>query len=123
LTASFENRNDSSEHYDRWLDGYLDGIAARYVPQPVEVARVLICSSRENRGAFLDPLLGWSGFFSGQIEVAPLEGDHFTVFRSAGLAAMAERIGGSLAQSANSPPVRSEVACQLAKNSAPASVV
>jgi amino acid adenylation domain-containing protein len=95
--ATLANRNASIEHYDRWLDGYLDSMAARYVPQPLEVARVLICSSRENRGWFLDPQLGWGGMFTGDVEVAALEGDHFTVFRSTGLALMAERIAAALA--------------------------
>ncbi|NJM34106.1 MAG: hypothetical protein HC850_04645 [Rhodomicrobium sp.] len=95
--VTFENRNQSIEHYDRWLDAYLDGAAARYVPQPIDVAQVLICSSRENRGWFLDPELGWGGMFTGEVTVAALDGDHFTVFRSTGLAQMAERIAAVLA--------------------------
>jgi amino acid adenylation domain-containing protein len=99
LVATFANRNESIEHYDRWLDGYLDSVAARYLPQPLEVGRALICSSRENRGWCLDPQLGWDGMFKGEVDVAALEGDHFTVFRSTGLARMAEKIAASLAAS------------------------
>ena len=94
--AGFENRHLSTEHYDRWLDTYLDEVAARYVPQPVDVANVLICNSRENRGWFLDPQMGWRGLFA-TVETAALEGDHFTVFQSQGLAAMAEKIATALA--------------------------
>jgi amino acid adenylation domain-containing protein len=101
--ATFANRNTSIEHYDRWLDGYLDSMAARYVPQPLEVPRVLICSSRENRGWFLDPQLGWGGMFTGDVEVAALEGDHFTVFRSTGLALMAESIAAALVRPTTKP--------------------
>jgi thioesterase domain-containing protein len=96
VPASFENRHLSSEHYDRWLDSYLDEMAARYVPQRVEVGDVLICSSSENRGWFLDPQMGWSGMFAGAVETAPLQGDHFTVFQSQGLAAMASKIAAAL---------------------------
>ena len=96
VVATLDNRNDSVEHYDRWLDAYLEDVTARYVPQPVDVANVLICSSRENRGWFLDPYLGWRGMFAGRVEVAPLEGDHFTVFRSSGLTMMADKIAASL---------------------------
>jgi thioesterase domain-containing protein len=100
VPASFENRHLSSEHYDRWLDSYLDEMAARYVPQRVEIGNVLICSSSENRGWFLDPQMGWSGLFIGTVEMAPLQGDHFTVFQSQGLAAMAEKITVALSTSA-----------------------
>ncbi len=93
---SFENRHQSTQAYDRWLDLYLDGVAARYVPQAVDVAKVLIFSSRENRGWFLDPLLGWGGIFAGSIQTVPLEGDHFTVFQSRGLTLMSEAIAAAL---------------------------
>jgi amino acid adenylation domain-containing protein len=97
VPASFDNRHLSSEHYDRWLDSYLDEMAARYVPRPVEVASVLICSSSENRGWFLDRYLGWSGLFgAAAMETVALEGDHFSVFQNQGLAAMAEKIAASL---------------------------
>jgi thioesterase domain-containing protein len=101
--ATFENRNLSGEHYDHWLDGYLDQAAARYSPRPYDGRITLLCSSREPRGWFLDPLLGWSQFAPAGIDTATLDGDHFTVFQGNGLKQMAKSITRSLSEQSASP--------------------
>jgi hypothetical protein len=95
--ATFENRSLSGEHYDHWLDGYLDQAASRYAPRPYAGRITLLCSSREPRGWFIDPLLGWSRFASAGIDKAVLEGDHFTVFQGDGLRQMAKSITTAIA--------------------------
>ncbi len=93
----FEDRHSTNEHYDRWLDGYLDEAAARYVPRACNRKIALLCSSREPRGWFLDPLLGWGPFVPAGIDAAVLDGDHFTVFQGNGLEQMAKTITAALA--------------------------
>ncbi len=102
LPATFENRHSSAEHYDRWLDAYLDEAAARYTPRARGESVVLFCSAREPRGWFLDPLLGWGPFVPAGIDAAVLDGDHFTVFQGHGLVQMAKTITSTLAASRTS---------------------
>ncbi|MBC7982776.1 MAG: amino acid adenylation domain-containing protein [Candidatus Obscuribacterales bacterium] len=97
----FEDRHLSSEHYDRWLATYLEEMSSRYVPKPYDGKVILLCSSQEPRGWFLDPLMGWRPFVSQAIEVVVLEGDHFTMFQGKGLYQMAETIGASLSRPAS----------------------
>lgn len=101
--ATFENRHLSAEHYDHWLDGYLDEASARYTPRACERGVVLFCSAREPRGWFLDPLLGWGPFVPAGTDAAVLDGDHFTVFQGHGLEQMAKTITSAL----GAPPVSS----------------
>jgi thioesterase domain-containing protein len=95
--ATFEDRHSSGERYDRWLDGYLDEAAARYTPRIYDGKVDLLCSSREPRGWFLDPLFGWGAFVPAGIDAAVLDGDHFTVFQGNGLEQMAKTIDAALA--------------------------
>jgi thioesterase domain-containing protein len=87
----------SGEHYDRWLDAYLDEAASRYVPRPCTGKVLLLRSSREPRGWLLDPLLGWRSFVPDGIEAAVVDGDHFTALQGSGLEQMAKIIKSSLA--------------------------
>jgi amino acid adenylation domain-containing protein len=96
--ATFDNRHLSAEHYDHWLDGYLDEASARYAPRACGGGVVLFCSAREPRGWFLDPLLGWGPFVPAGIAAAVLDGDHFTVFQGHGLEQMAQTITAALAE-------------------------
>ncbi len=98
---TFENRHSSSEHYDRWLDGYLDRAAAGYAPRTYREKIVLLCSSQEPRGWGLDPLLGWGPFVPAGIDRAVLDGDHFTVFQGSGLKQMAATVALALKSAAN----------------------
>jgi thioesterase domain-containing protein/acyl carrier protein len=95
--ATFESRHLSGEQYDHWLDSYLDEASSRYAPIPCKEKVLLLCSSREPRGWFLDPLLGWGPFIPAGVEAAVLDGDHFTVFQGNGLAQMAKTIKSAMA--------------------------
>jgi thioesterase domain-containing protein/acyl carrier protein len=97
LARKFAERHQSSEHYDRWLAGYLDVAAERYTLRPYAGKVQLLVSSREPSGWFLDPLKGWQQFVSGGIETTELEGDHFTVFRGVGLQQLATALSAALA--------------------------
>jgi len=48
-------------------------------------------------GRFLDPQLGWGDFAAGGIEIHPLPGDHFSMFRDPGVTTMARIVDGILA--------------------------
>lgn len=92
VPVSFLTRELSAENYDQWLLGYLEEIAESYEPGPYPGKVTLLCSTREPRGLFLDPQMGWGGFALAGVEVAVIDGDHFTVFRGAGLEQMAAQI-------------------------------
>jgi thioesterase domain-containing protein len=79
------------------LAGYLDEAAARYSPRTHTGKIVLLSSSQEPHGWFLDPLLGWGPFVPAGIDRAVLDGDHFTVFQGSGLKQMATIIAAALA--------------------------
>jgi len=89
LEKLFNERHLSGERYDRWLADYLEAICGRYVPQPCREQIVLLRSSQEPSGWFLDPLMGWAPYAHGGIQARILDGDHFTVFRGAGLRQLA----------------------------------
>lgn len=92
VRVSFEQRGQSAENYDQWLLGYLDDLANSYEPGLYSGKISLLCSSREPKGMFLDPRMGWSPFASGGVDVAVIAGDHFTVFNGQGLEEMAAHI-------------------------------
>ena len=89
--VDFQNRNISVENYDQWLLGYLDNVALNYAPKPYPGKLLLLCSATEPRGLFLDPKMGW-GSFASAIDIAIIDGDHFTMFEGKGLQQMAEYI-------------------------------
>ena len=95
--VDFENRESSAENYDRWLLGYLEDAAQRYEPGLYRGTITLLCSAREPKGLFLDPQMGWGVFALGGIDVAVIEGDHFTIFKGRGLEQMAARISEAIA--------------------------
>lgn len=92
----FEDRNINVENYDQWLLGYLDNVALRYTPKPYAGKLTLLCSATEPRGLFLDPKMGW-GSFASTIDIAIIDGDHFTMFQGKGLQQMAEHIATAVA--------------------------
>ena len=95
--VDFKNRESSAENYDRWLLGYLEEAAQRYEPGLYRGKITLLCSAREPKGLFLDPQMGWGAFALGGVEVAIIEGDHFTIFKGHGLEQMAARISETIA--------------------------
>jgi thioesterase domain-containing protein len=82
----------SAENYDQWLLGYLDEVAQGYEPKLYQGKITLLCSTREPRGLFLDPQMGWGAFTLGGVDVAVIDGDHFTMFKGRGLEQMAAHI-------------------------------
>jgi thioesterase domain-containing protein/acyl carrier protein len=94
--VSFETRASSAENYDQWLLGYLEEVAQGYEPRPYPGKITLLCSTQEPKGLFLDPQMGWGAFALGGVDVAVIDGDHFTVFKGEGLEQMAAHIGRAM---------------------------
>jgi thioesterase domain-containing protein len=90
--VAFETRALSAEDYDQWLLGYVEGAAQKYEPRMFPGKLTLLCSAREPRGWFLDPEMGWGAFAAKGVEVAVIDGDHFTMFKGQGLEQMASQI-------------------------------
>lgn len=97
--TAFETRELSAENYDQWLLGYLEEAAQGYEPRLYPGKITLLCSTQEPRGLFLDPQMGWGAFASGGVDVAVIDGDHFTVFKGQGLEQMATHISSDLCRS------------------------
>jgi thioesterase domain-containing protein len=94
--VAFETRESSAENYDQWLLGYLEESAQSYEPKSYPGKITLLCSTREPKGLFLDPQMGWGAFASGGVDVAVIDGDHFTVFKGEGLEQMATHIARAM---------------------------
>jgi thioesterase domain-containing protein len=92
--VAFETRESSAENYDQWLLGYLEETAQGYEPKSYPGKITLLCSVREPKGLFLDPQMGWGAFALDGVDVAVIEGDHFTMFKGQGLEQMATHILG-----------------------------
>jgi amino acid adenylation domain-containing protein len=92
---TFETRNASAENYDQWLLGYLDHAEQNYNPEPYAGRVLLLCSSREPKGMFLDPKMGWAALALGGVDVAIIDGDHFTMLQGEGLEQMAQHIAAA----------------------------
>ncbi len=90
--VEFEARDVSAENYDQWLLGYLEDTEQRYEPKIYPGKIMLLCSAEEPHGLFLDPQMGWGPFASGGVDVAVIDGDHFTMFKGQGLEQMAAHI-------------------------------
>jgi len=95
--VGFETRESSAENYDRWLLGYLEEAAQGYEPTSYRGKITLLCSAREPKGLFLDPRMGWGAFALGGVDVAVIEGDHFTIFKGRGLEQMAAHLSEAMA--------------------------
>ena len=94
--VTFETRDVSAENYDQWLLGYLEDAERCYQPKPYSGKIILLRSALEPHGIFLDRLMGWSAFATGGVELAVIDGDHFTIFQGRGLEQMAKHIAGVL---------------------------
>jgi non-ribosomal peptide synthetase component F/thioesterase domain-containing protein/acyl carrier protein len=77
------------EQYDKWLLEYLKSTTARYEPQPYPGRITLLRSTQEPTGWMFDPLAGW-GRYAHSVELAMVQGNHFTMFQDPGAAQMAE---------------------------------
>jgi len=90
--VTFETRSASAENYDQWLLGYLDDLAQTYNSGPYQGRVTLLCSAREPKGKFLDPKMGWGALALEGVDVAVIDGDHFTMLQGEGLEQMALHI-------------------------------
>jgi thioesterase domain-containing protein/acyl carrier protein len=85
------------EEYDKWLLEYLKSTTSRYEPQPYSGRITLFRSTREPTGWMFDALAGWSRYAQGGVELAMVEGNHFTMFQDPGASQMAERMAPLIA--------------------------
>ena len=85
------------EQYDRWLLEYLQSTTNRYEPKPYSGRVTVLRSTHEPTGWMFDPLAGWGQFVHGGIELALVEGNHFTMFQDPGATQMAERMAPLIA--------------------------
>jgi thioesterase domain-containing protein len=90
--VTFATRELSAENYDQWLLGYLEETAQAYEPKMYPGKITLLCSTQEPKGLFLDRRMGWSAFALKGVDVAIIDGDHFTVFNGRGLEQMATHV-------------------------------
>ena len=95
----FEARELSAENYDQWLLGYLEETERHYEPKIYLGKITLLCSAQEPHGWFLDPQMGWGNFAAEGVDVAVIDGDHFTMFKGQGLEQMATYISKVLGRS------------------------
>ncbi len=81
-----------AENYDKWLLKYLEEAAQDYQPRLYSGKILLLSSAQEPKGIFLDPKMGWGDFALAGVDLAVIDGDHFTMFKGQGLAQMATHI-------------------------------
>ncbi len=94
--AANDAGEQEDERYDQWLLGYLEESVGAYIPGVFTGNITLICSSREPRGLFLDRRMGWGKLCSGTVDVAIVEGDHFTMFQDPGVTQIARHLVGKM---------------------------
>ena len=80
------------EQYDKWLLDYLQSTTNRYHPKHYAGRITLFRSTQEPTGWMFDPLAGWGRYAQGGVELAMVEGNHFTLFQDPGAGQMAERM-------------------------------
>jgi len=93
---SAERDHATLETYDQWLLGYLQGITAKYEPRRFPVRIALLRSREEPTGWFFRPDAGWASVTTEPIELAFVDGDHFTMFKSPGVEEMGRCIARSI---------------------------
>ncbi len=85
------------ESYDKWLLDYLQSTTNRYTPKHYAGRITLFRSKQEPTGWMFDPLAGWGPYAGGGVELAMVEGNHFTMFQDPGAAQMAARMAPLIA--------------------------
>lgn len=91
------NEKFTQEEYDQWLLSYLDKLSNAYKPKIYSGKITLLRSAEEPHGLFLDPKMGWEKFALAGVDVAVIDGDHFTIFKDRGLKQMATHIASEMA--------------------------
>ena len=92
LSPAAEGPNVGPELYDKWLLEYLQATTNRYEPRNYSGRVTILRSTQEPTGWFFDPLAGWGRFAQGGIELAMVEGNHFTMFQDPGASQMAHQM-------------------------------
>ncbi|MFL6604094.1 MAG: non-ribosomal peptide synthetase [Steroidobacteraceae bacterium] len=85
------------EEYDKWLLEYLQAATKRYEPKSYSGRITLLRSTQEPTGWMFDPLAGWGPYAQGGVELAMVQGNHFTMFQDPGASQMAERMAPFIA--------------------------
>ena len=85
------------EEYDKWLLEYLKAATNRYEPKPYSGHITLFRSTQEPTGWMFDPLAGWGRYAQGGIQLAMVQGNHFTMFQDPGASQMAEAMAPLIA--------------------------
>jgi non-ribosomal peptide synthetase component F/thioesterase domain-containing protein/acyl carrier protein len=85
------------EQHDKWLLEYLKSTTSRYEPKPYSGRITLFRSTQEPTGWMFDPLAGWGGYAQGGVQLAMVEGNHFTMFQDPGAGQMAESMAPLIA--------------------------
>jgi amino acid adenylation domain-containing protein len=80
----------TDETYDRKLLAHLEKAFKRYDAKPSQLKVAIYRSSEEPRGLFLDYDMGWNDLAKGGVDTMLIEGDHYTMFQSTGVARMSE---------------------------------
>jgi non-ribosomal peptide synthetase component F/thioesterase domain-containing protein/acyl carrier protein len=84
------------EQYDKWLLEYLQSTTLRYEPKPYSGRVTVLRSRQEPTGWLFDPLAGWGRFAQAGIELAMVDGNHWTMFQDPGATQMAERMAPAI---------------------------
>ncbi|MDH5507425.1 MAG: alpha/beta fold hydrolase, partial [Anaerolineae bacterium] len=70
-----------------------------YHPKPYPGKVLLVRASRQHKGIYPDPMLGWGELLTGDFEVFESPGDHYAIMYPPGLLPVADKIRSSLAAS------------------------
>ncbi|HEV2268391.1 MAG TPA: amino acid adenylation domain-containing protein [Steroidobacteraceae bacterium] len=90
--ANAATRALADVRYDRWLLDYLGGLVRRYEAHRIPLRVVLFRASLEPHGFLLDEDMGWTALAGAGVSNLMVTGDHFSMFQSPGVDAMAKEI-------------------------------
>jgi thioesterase domain-containing protein/acyl carrier protein len=91
---------ETLETYDEWLLHYLQRVTTQYEPSRLSVRITLLRSREEPTGYLFRKDAGWGEFTSEPIELAFVDGNHFTMFKRPGVEQMARHIAKSIENTA-----------------------
>jgi thioesterase domain-containing protein len=97
-----ETDKASPESYDQWLLNFLQDVTAKYEPRRHPIRIVVLRSREEPTGWFFRPDAGWGAFTSEKIELAFVDGNHYTMFKNPGVAELARHVSRALDAAASS---------------------
>jgi thioesterase domain-containing protein/acyl carrier protein len=89
--ASRKDIIDEDSRYD-WFIEYLVDRVSHYQPKTYGGPVLVVRTSDEPSGAFLDPGLGWRDLLTGPLTVTEVPGNHLGIFQPPGVGLLADRI-------------------------------